>query len=138
MSITWWLSNRWRRHRVSESVAAGSRRRAVSARHFESNQSQQPQPTTTHHVNHLPFKKYTKSTSLLSSSSVFLSLERKARSKSVNRNTDPFFHRTMSSTPTILYRNLLRQARQMNDYNFRSYAMRRAKQGFVKNKALQG
>jgi len=38
----------------------------------------------------------------------------------------------------VLYRNLLREARKVNDYNFRMYAMRRVKQGFVKNRTLQG
>lgn len=38
----------------------------------------------------------------------------------------------------VLYRNLLREARKVNDYNFRMYAMRRVKQGFVKNRNLQG
>jgi len=32
----------------------------------------------------------------------------------------------------------MRQARQVNDYNFRSYAVRRVKTGFYMNRDLQG
>eukprot|EP00934_Nitzschia_sp_Nitz4_P000772 Nitzschia sp. Nitz4//scaffold146_size56529//10442//10866//NITZ4_006570-RA/size56529-augustus-gene-0.2-mRNA-1//-1//CDS//3329536617//772//frame0 len=45
----------------------------------------------------------------------------------------------MTSAATItLYRTMLRQAKQMNDYNFRSHAVRRVKAGFHQNKALTG
>ena len=40
--------------------------------------------------------------------------------------------------PLHLYRSLLRQAKGMKDYNFRMYAQRRVKAGFVKNRDLQG
>eukprot|EP00339_Tiarina_fusa_P007136 CAMPEP_0117078166 /NCGR_PEP_ID=MMETSP0472-20121206/55119_1 /TAXON_ID=693140 ORGANISM="Tiarina fusus, Strain LIS" /NCGR_SAMPLE_ID=MMETSP0472 /ASSEMBLY_ACC=CAM_ASM_000603 /LENGTH=83 /DNA_ID=CAMNT_0004804809 /DNA_START=95 /DNA_END=346 /DNA_ORIENTATION=+ len=39
---------------------------------------------------------------------------------------------------TALYRTFLREAKQMSDYNFRNYAIRRVKTGFRKNVALQG
>eukprot|EP00980_Cylindrotheca_fusiformis_P015903 scaffold4658_cov118-Cylindrotheca_fusiformis.AAC.9 len=42
------------------------------------------------------------------------------------------------STPNALYRALLRQARELPDYNFRSYSVRRVKAGFRKNQHLQG
>ncbi|CAJ1953896.1 unnamed protein product [Cylindrotheca closterium] len=41
-------------------------------------------------------------------------------------------------TAQALYRNLLRQAKQVTDYNFRSYSIRRVKTGFRKNQQLQG
>jgi hypothetical protein len=46
----------------------------------------------------------------------------------------------MSTTTValVLYRNFLREARKVNDYNFRMYALRRVKQGFIKNRNLQG
>jgi len=37
-----------------------------------------------------------------------------------------------------LYRSLLREARKMSDYNFRSYALRRVKTGFENNRHLVG
>ena len=37
-----------------------------------------------------------------------------------------------------LFRALYREAKQMNDYNFRSYAIRRIKVGFRTNASLQG
>mmetsp|Transcript_5966 Transcript_5966/g.14464 ORF Transcript_5966/g.14464 Transcript_5966/m.14464 type:complete len:86 (+) Transcript_5966:114-371(+) len=41
--------------------------------------------------------------------------------------------------PTIsLFRNMMRQARHFNDYNFRKYAMRRVRGGFEKNRHLEG
>lgn len=40
--------------------------------------------------------------------------------------------------PKALYRVMLRQAREMNDYNFRMYSLRRVKAGFRKNQHLQG
>ena len=45
---------------------------------------------------------------------------------------------TSSSAALPLLRSLLREARHMNDYNFRSYAMRRVKEGFVQNRHLSG
>eukprot|EP00526_Cylindrotheca_closterium_P028004 CAMPEP_0113617686 /NCGR_PEP_ID=MMETSP0017_2-20120614/8916_1 /TAXON_ID=2856 /ORGANISM="Cylindrotheca closterium" /LENGTH=84 /DNA_ID=CAMNT_0000527105 /DNA_START=108 /DNA_END=362 /DNA_ORIENTATION=- /assembly_acc=CAM_ASM_000147 len=41
-------------------------------------------------------------------------------------------------TAQTLYRSLLRQAKQVPDYNFRSYSIRRVKAGFRKNQHLQG
>mmetsp|Transcript_12650 Transcript_12650/g.16040 ORF Transcript_12650/g.16040 Transcript_12650/m.16040 type:complete len:89 (+) Transcript_12650:36-302(+) len=41
-------------------------------------------------------------------------------------------------TALSLFRALSREAKQMNDYNFRSYAMRRVKTGFQMNASLQG
>mmetsp|Transcript_13783 Transcript_13783/g.20191 ORF Transcript_13783/g.20191 Transcript_13783/m.20191 type:complete len:81 (+) Transcript_13783:236-478(+) len=37
-----------------------------------------------------------------------------------------------------LFRSLMREAKRVNDYNFRSYAIRRVKAGFEMNKDLQG
>ena len=45
---------------------------------------------------------------------------------------------TMTSTALPLLRSLLREARHINDYNFRSYAVRRVKAGFDKNRDLVG
>ena len=45
---------------------------------------------------------------------------------------------TMTSTALPLLRSLLREARHINDYNFRSYAVRRVKAGFDKNRNLVG
>ena len=45
---------------------------------------------------------------------------------------------TMTSTALPLLRSLLREARHINDYNFRSYAIRRVKAGFDKNRNLAG
>jgi len=42
------------------------------------------------------------------------------------------------ASSTSLLRSLLREAGKMNDYNFRSYALRRVKGGFQKNQSLQG
>ncbi len=42
------------------------------------------------------------------------------------------------SSPHALYRRLLREAKQMQDYNFRMYAVRRIRAGFDKNKTLSG
>eukprot|EP00567_Pseudictyota_dubia_P007292 CAMPEP_0197436114 /NCGR_PEP_ID=MMETSP1175-20131217/3591_1 /TAXON_ID=1003142 /ORGANISM="Triceratium dubium, Strain CCMP147" /LENGTH=80 /DNA_ID=CAMNT_0042965321 /DNA_START=15 /DNA_END=257 /DNA_ORIENTATION=+ len=44
----------------------------------------------------------------------------------------------MTTTALPLYRSLLREARRVSDYNFRNYAMRRVKVGFVANRDLQG
>mmetsp|Transcript_16796 Transcript_16796/g.22990 ORF Transcript_16796/g.22990 Transcript_16796/m.22990 type:complete len:84 (-) Transcript_16796:398-649(-) len=44
----------------------------------------------------------------------------------------------MTSTQLSLFRTLLREAKKMNDYNFRSYAVRRVKTGFNANRNLQG
>ncbi|GKZ00829.1 LYR motif-containing protein 4 [Mayamaea pseudoterrestris] len=41
------------------------------------------------------------------------------------------------SSPLPLYRALMRQAKTVNDYNFRMYAIRRVKAGFVKNRTLK-
>ena len=41
--------------------------------------------------------------------------------------------------PTVtLFRRLMREAKQMNDYNFRAYAIRRVRGGFDKNSLLEG
>ena len=40
--------------------------------------------------------------------------------------------------PLTLFRSLLREAKHVNDYNFRSYAIRRVKTGFQANRQLQG
>lgn len=52
----------------------------------------------------------------------------------------PYLYNLMSSaTKSIsLYRALLRNARSITDYNFRSYAIRRIKHGFEKNRSLSG
>jgi hypothetical protein len=42
------------------------------------------------------------------------------------------------STPTTLFRTLLREAKHMTDYNFRMHSIRRVKAGFRKNQQLQG
>lgn len=46
----------------------------------------------------------------------------------------------MSTTiaPKTLYRVMLRQAKEMSDYNFRMYSVRRVKAGFRNNQNLQG
>lgn len=45
----------------------------------------------------------------------------------------------MSSNAALpLYRHLMKNARRMKDYNFRSYAIRRIKLGFTQNKGLAG
>ena len=51
--------------------------------------------------------------------------------------THNFRHPTMNKTLN-LYRGLLRHAYKMEDYNFRTYAVRRVKTGFAKNRSLQG
>ncbi|KAH7461275.1 hypothetical protein PRNP1_013202 [Phytophthora ramorum] len=43
----------------------------------------------------------------------------------------------MSSPALSLYREMLRHAAQLETYNFRSYALRRVKEDFRKNKSLQ-
>mmetsp|Transcript_34962 Transcript_34962/g.104293 ORF Transcript_34962/g.104293 Transcript_34962/m.104293 type:complete len:83 (-) Transcript_34962:382-630(-) len=45
---------------------------------------------------------------------------------------------TSPTAPIPLFRTLLREARKMNDYNFRSFAIRRVKTGFAANRDLQG
>lgn len=43
------------------------------------------------------------------------------------------------SQPTVtLFRRLMREAKQMNDYNFRAYAIRRVRAGFDQNRLLEG
>mmetsp|Transcript_8509 Transcript_8509/g.11154 ORF Transcript_8509/g.11154 Transcript_8509/m.11154 type:complete len:94 (-) Transcript_8509:146-427(-) len=37
-----------------------------------------------------------------------------------------------------LYRGLIKYARQIQDYNFRAYALRRSRVGFEKNKNVEG
>lgn len=37
-----------------------------------------------------------------------------------------------------LFRRLIREAKQINDYNFRAYAVRRVRAGFDKNRNLEG
>mmetsp|Transcript_3463 Transcript_3463/g.2877 ORF Transcript_3463/g.2877 Transcript_3463/m.2877 type:complete len:82 (-) Transcript_3463:757-1002(-) len=44
----------------------------------------------------------------------------------------------MTMTVQTLYRSLLREAKRVSDYNFRSYALRRIEAGFNKNRQLQG
>mmetsp|Transcript_17154 Transcript_17154/g.25993 ORF Transcript_17154/g.25993 Transcript_17154/m.25993 type:complete len:85 (-) Transcript_17154:856-1110(-) len=44
----------------------------------------------------------------------------------------------MTMSVLTLYRSLLREAKTVSDYNFRSYALRRIKAGFNKNRQLQG
>ena len=44
----------------------------------------------------------------------------------------------MSQPQIVLFRNLMKQATQMNDYNFRSYAIRRIRGGFDQNRLLEG
>jgi hypothetical protein len=57
-----------------------------------------------------------------------------------NNNNNPNLSHTMSSTSTSiqLFRRLMKEAKQMQDYNFRMYAMRRIKAGYDKNRSLQG
>mmetsp|Transcript_22421 Transcript_22421/g.21559 ORF Transcript_22421/g.21559 Transcript_22421/m.21559 type:complete len:80 (-) Transcript_22421:402-641(-) len=43
----------------------------------------------------------------------------------------------MATPPTILMRSLLKEAVKMSDYNFRQFALRRVKMGFVMNRNLQ-
>lgn len=43
-----------------------------------------------------------------------------------------------TGVPKLLYRNLMREAKKMNDYNFRMYALRRVKTGFKMSRNLQG
>jgi len=42
------------------------------------------------------------------------------------------------TTPLPLFRTLSREARKMNDYNFRMYAIRRVREGFEMNRNLAG
>ena len=44
----------------------------------------------------------------------------------------------MSQPQIVLFRNLMRQATKMNDYNFRAYAIRRVRGGFDQNRLLEG
>eukprot|EP00549_Striatella_unipunctata_P006751 CAMPEP_0118714226 /NCGR_PEP_ID=MMETSP0800-20121206/26051_1 /TAXON_ID=210618 ORGANISM="Striatella unipunctata, Strain CCMP2910" /NCGR_SAMPLE_ID=MMETSP0800 /ASSEMBLY_ACC=CAM_ASM_000638 /LENGTH=79 /DNA_ID=CAMNT_0006619959 /DNA_START=22 /DNA_END=261 /DNA_ORIENTATION=+ len=44
----------------------------------------------------------------------------------------------MTRSPSVLYRQLLREAKHMKDYNFRNYALRRIKLGFEEGKAMEG
>ena len=44
---------------------------------------------------------------------------------------------TTATTAKVLYRNLLRNANSMKDYNFRSYAIRRIRTGYNENKSIQ-
>ena len=44
----------------------------------------------------------------------------------------------MTMAPLTLYRGLLRNAKAIKDYNFRSYAVRRVKTDFKQNKQLAG
>jgi hypothetical protein len=53
-----------------------------------------------------------------------------------NNNGDGRFNITM--VPLSLYRALIRQGQQVKDYNFRSYAIRRTKAGFRRNRNLLG
>ncbi|KAG7348942.1 complex 1 LYR family protein [Nitzschia inconspicua] len=41
-------------------------------------------------------------------------------------------------SPQMLYRRLMREAKQMHDYNFRMYSLRRIRAGFDRNRSLQG
>ena len=45
---------------------------------------------------------------------------------------------TTAMPPLTLYRALIRQGKLFQDYNFRSYALRRIKTGFQRQKHLQG
>lgn len=45
---------------------------------------------------------------------------------------------SVPSSTLSLYRALLRQGRKMNNYNFKSYAIRRTRDGFKANKNLTG
>jgi Complex 1 protein (LYR family) len=53
-----------------------------------------------------------------------------------NNNGDGRFNIIM--VPLSLYRALIRQGQQVKDYNFRSYAIRRTKAGFRRNRNLRG
>mmetsp|Transcript_28697 Transcript_28697/g.38116 ORF Transcript_28697/g.38116 Transcript_28697/m.38116 type:complete len:82 (+) Transcript_28697:61-306(+) len=44
----------------------------------------------------------------------------------------------MTSPQLSLFRSLLREASKVDNYNFRSYAHRRVKAGFLANRNLQG
>mmetsp|Transcript_22029 Transcript_22029/g.37457 ORF Transcript_22029/g.37457 Transcript_22029/m.37457 type:complete len:145 (+) Transcript_22029:1090-1524(+) len=61
-----------------------------------------------------------------------------ATSAGRNLQTDIDASHPKSMPPQTLYRSLVREARKIKDYNFRSYALRRMKAGFVKNRNLQG
>ena len=37
-----------------------------------------------------------------------------------------------------LYKRLMREAKQMHDYNFRMYALRRIRAGYERNRLLEG
>mmetsp|Transcript_18969 Transcript_18969/g.26705 ORF Transcript_18969/g.26705 Transcript_18969/m.26705 type:complete len:84 (-) Transcript_18969:380-631(-) len=43
-----------------------------------------------------------------------------------------------SQAAKCLFRSLLREAKKMNDYNFRLYSIRRIKMGFLSNLSLEG
>lgn len=43
-----------------------------------------------------------------------------------------------AATAKALFRTMLREAKNMNDYNFRMYGIRRVKAGFRKQQGLQG
>mmetsp|Transcript_41274 Transcript_41274/g.58063 ORF Transcript_41274/g.58063 Transcript_41274/m.58063 type:complete len:82 (-) Transcript_41274:132-377(-) len=44
----------------------------------------------------------------------------------------------MTNPPIQLFRSLLREAKKMDNYNFRAYSIRRVKTGFKMNKDLSG
>lgn len=48
------------------------------------------------------------------------------------------YHSFWKMTSISLFRSLLREAKQVTDYNFRTYSIRRVKAGFRKNQHLQG
>ena len=62
----------------------------------------------------------------------------KNRSKNNTFHLFPFLTIHEKMTAQSLYRNLLRQAKQVTDYNFRTYSIRRVKAGFRKNQHLEG
>ena len=50
-----------------------------------------------------------------------------------------FFNNSTTMNPSIsLFRSLLREAKKVDNYNFRSYAIRRVKLGFELNRSLAG
>lgn len=66
------------------------------------------------------------------SSSIILSSSHQCVSVSANQSIIIIMH------PQTLYRRLIREAKQMHDYNFRMYALRRIRAGFEKNRLLDG
>ena len=63
-------------------------------------------------------------------------LSRREKAEGVNFET--FLRGTMLSKSLIIYRSLLKSAKGIDDYNFRSYFVRKVKQGYRKQAGLTG